>query len=752
MTALAEQLIYGHTMVPFHAHRCFVMVGALLFCGAAMVDGASAATTPVALAVTAPSLSYPATRREAQVDEYHGVKVADPYRWLEEIDSPETRAWVTAQGALSRQFLDSIAGRESMTQRLRELWNFERWTPPVRHGEHWFYTHNDGLQNQPVVFVMGDKETQDAVGAPNPGKADPPGRVLLDPNTLSADGTVALRETAVSADGRLFAYALSEAGSDWQVWRVRDVATGKDLPDTLEWSKAGGGSWRKDGSGFYYTAYDPPKDGAALKAANDYEKLYFHRLGTPQSADELIYTRTDDPGWFVGGVVTDDGHYLVIQASLGTDERNTVLVQDLTEPHAPVVPLLPNPTASYTVIDSLDGTLLVRTDDAAPRYRIVAIDLANPSPSHWRTVVAESTDTIESASLVGGQLLVHRLKDAHSAVQRYTPRGTLLGTIELPGLGSVEGLDGRTDDTHTYYSFSSFGTPPAVYRVDLADGKVQLWRSPHLHGFASADYETRQVFYHSKDGTRVPLFITARKGTKLDGTNPTILYAYGGFNVSITPSFSPVVAAWVQMGGVYAVANIRGGGEYGRAWHEAGMKTHKQNVFDDFIAAADYLTAAHWTNPKRLAIRGGSNGGLLIGAVEEQRPGIAAAAIAQVGVMDMLRFRQFTVGKAWESDYGSVDDADEFQALHRYSPYHNARSGVPYPATLIMTGDHDDRVFPAHSFKFAAALQNADPHGQPLLLRVETRAGHGQGMPTAKLIDEVVDMYAFIFKAFGISS
>ncbi len=731
------------------------MVGALVSCGAlAMVTGAAstAATTTVGTPA-APALPYPPARREIQVDDYHGVKVADPYRWLEDIDSPETRAWVSAQGALSRQFLDSIAGRESMTQRLRDLWNFERWTPPIRHGANWFYTHNDGLQNQPVVFVISEREAQDAAaGAPLSGKSDPPGRVLLDPNTLSADGTVALRETAVSADGRLFAYALSEAGSDWQVWRVREVSTGKDLPDTVEWSKAGGGSWRKDGSGFYYTAFDPPTNDAALKAANEYHKLYFHRLGTPQSDDELIYTRTDDPGWFLQANVTEDGRYLIVQASLGTDIRNTVLVQDLARPHAPVVPVIPNATATYDVVDVVGTTLIVRTDDAAPRHRIVAIDLANPGPRHWRTLIAESADTIESASLVGGQLLVHRLKDAHSAVQRYSPEGKLLGTIELPGLGSVTGLDGRADDTHSYYGFSGFATPPSVYRVDLADGKVELWRSPQLRGFVAADYDTRQVFYKSKDGTRVPLFITARQGTKLDGANPTILYAYGGFNVSVTPSFSPVVAAWVQMGGVYAVANLRGGGEYGRAWHEAGMKTHKQNAFDDFIAAAEYLTAAHWTKPGRLAIRGGSNGGLLIGAVEQQRPDLAAAAIAQVGVLDMLRFRQFTVGKAWESDYGSVDNADEFRALHRYSPYHNARAGVNYPATLIMTGDHDDRVFPAHSFKFAAAMQNADPRGEPILLRVETRAGHGQGMPTAKLIDEVVDMYAFIFKAFGIST
>jgi prolyl oligopeptidase len=684
------------------------------------------------------SLIYPPARRSEHVDEYHGTKVPDPYHWLEDIDSAETRAWVTAQDQLSRKFLESIAGRQSMTERLRDIWNFERWTPPVRHGANWFYSHNDGLQNQSVVFVMSDP-----AGA---------ARVLLDPNTLTNDGTVALRETAISADGRLFAYALSDAGSDWQVWHIRDVGTGKDLPDTLQWSKAGGGSWRKDGAGFYYTAYNPPHAGAALKAANEYEKLYFHRLGTPQSADELIYTRTDNPNWFVSGTVTDDGRYLVIQANLGTDERNTVLVQELTTAHAPVIPVISVPTAAYDVIGNVGTTLLVRTDDGAPRHRIVGIDLANPAPAHWRTLIAESADTIETTTLVGAQLLVHRLKDAHSTVQRYTLDGKLLGDIDLPGLGSTTGLEGRDDDTQVFYGYSGFSTPPSIFRVDLKDGKVTAWRSPQLNGFSPAEYESQQVFYKSKDGTRVPLFITARKGTKLDGTNPTILYAYGGFNVSITPTFSPTTAAWLQMGGVYAVATLRGGGEYGRAWHEAGMKTHKQNVFDDFIAAAEYLSAARWTNPKRLALRGGSNGGLLIGAVEEQRPDIAAAAIAQVGVMDMLRFREFTVGKAWESDYGSVDNPAEFRALYAYSPYHNVRDGVKYPATLIMTGDHDDRVFPAHSFKFAAAMQHADPGGEPILLRVETRAGHGQGMPTAKLIEEIVDMHAFVLKAFGLAN
>jgi prolyl oligopeptidase len=682
-------------------------------------------------------LAYPPARRSDHVDIYHGLKVADPYRWMEDIDSPETRSWVEAQGRLSRAFLDATPGRAEMTARLKDIWNFERWSPPVRHGEYWFYSHNDGLQNQAVVFVTRDTGV--------------PGRILIDPNALAADGTVSLRETAVSDDGRLFAYATSDAGSDWQIWHVRDVVTGQDLPDELRWSKFGSASWRKDSSGFYYTRYDPPQEGQALKSANEYQKLYFHKLGTPQSEDRLVYTRRDDPNWFISAAVSEDGHYLVLEVNHGTDVRNAVLVQDLSVPEAPIVPVIAEPTALYNVIDNIGATLLVRTDDGAPRYRIVAIDLGNPEPAHWRTIIPEGPDTLDAATTVGGQLIVARLKDAHSAVARYAPDGRELGPIDLPGLGTAAGFAGRADDRVTYYGYSGFATPPSVFRVELATGAVSLWKSPTLKGFVPDDYQTQQVFFTSKDGTKVPLFIAARRGTPLNGNNPTILYGYGGFNISLTPAFSPAVAAWLQIGGVYAVANIRGGGEYGRAWHEAGMKTRKQTVFDDFAAAARHLVATHWTNPTRLALRGGSNGGLLVGAVEEQNPALAAVVVAQVGVMDMLRFRDFTVGKAWESDYGSVDNAGEFRAMYAYSPYHNVRAGVKYPATLIMTGDHDDRVYPAHSFKFAAAMQHANPHGEPALLYVESRAGHGQGKPTAKMIEEVVDMYAFILHVFGMA-
>ena len=696
--------------------------------------GLASLVATVALATTAQTLTYPTAPRGDVSSDYHSVKVPDPYRWMEDIDSPATRTWVEAEDKLSRDYLAALPGRAAIAARLKEIWNYERWGAPARHGHYWFYTHNDGLQNQAVIFVTTAPGT--------------PGRILLDPNTLSQDGTVALRETAVSDDGRLFAYALSDAGSDWQIWHVRNVDTGADLPDEIHWSKAGGGSWRKDGSGFYYTSYDAPKDADALKAANKFQKLYFHKLGTPQSQDPLVYTRTDDPEWFVGGTVTDDGRYLVIQANHGDEVQNTVLVQDLNGgAAAPIVPVIPQPTAVYNVIGNVGSTLYVMTDDGAPRYKIVAIELSKPDPAQWRTVVAESADTLDSVSLVGGQLVAEYLHDAHSAVRRYTPEGKLLGEVQLAGLGEAAGFQGRIEDRETYYTYSSFTTPPSVYRLDLGSGASSLWKTPKLAGFDPDKYETQQVFYQSKDGTRVPLYIVARKGTQRDGKNPTILYGYGGFNISMEPGFSPSIAGWLETGGVYAMPNLRGGGEYGRAWHEGGMKTHKQNVFDDFIGAAEYLIAQHWTSPKHLAIRGGSNGGLLVGATEEQRPELFAAAVPQVGVMDMLRFREFTVGKGWESDYGSVDNPTEFQAMLAYSPLQNVKPGVKYPATLVTTADHDDRVYPAHSFKFTAAMQRADPNGKPILLRVETRAGHGAGKPTAKQIEETADIYAFILNA-----
>ena len=703
-------------------------------CGTTLIAAAAAAALA---AGTAPNLSYPAAQRSNHIDTYHGTHVADPYRWLENIDSPQTRAWVEAEGKLSSDYLHAIPGRQSIVERLTQIWNFERWSAPEHAGSTWLYSHNNGLQNQSVVMAAADPAA--------------PARVLLDPNTLIKDGTVALRELVASRDGKLVAYAMSDAGSDWQIWRVRDVASGKDTPDEVHWSKDGSATWRHDGSGFYYARFGEPKSGQALKEANVYEKLYFHQLGTPQSADTLVYERTDDPNWYVGAQVSDDGHYLVVFANHGDEVQNTLLVQDLTTPGAPIVPIISEPKAVYTFVGNVGSTLYIESDDGAPHYRVIAIDLAHPQPTDWRTVVPETSDTIDTVTMVGGQIIVQYLKDAHSAVRRFAPDGTLLGEVKLEGFGTAGGFAGHPEDTTTFYTYSSFTTPPSVYQLDLKSGTSTLWRQPQLKGFTPSDFQTQQIFYRSKDGTRVPMFITARKGAKLDGSNPTILYGYGGFNISMEPGFAPAIATWLGLGGVWAMPNLRGGGEYGRAWHEAGMKTHKQNVFDDFIAAAEYLIAEHWTNPKRLAIRGGSNGGLLVGATEEQRPELFAAAVPEVGVMDMLRFREFTVGKGWESDYGSVDNPEEFRALHAYSPLHNVKSGANYPPTLIVTSDHDDRVFPAHSFKFAAAMQHADPAGNPILLRVETRAGHGQGMPTTKRIEENADFDAFILNAMGLA-
>lgn len=675
---------------------------------------------------------YPAAPRGDVVDDYHGTQVPDPYRWLEDIDSPATRAWVAAQGRLSAGYLAALPGRERIAQSLKKIWDYERWGTPQRFGASWFYTHNDGLQNQSVLWV-----TPDPVD---------PGRILLDPNTLSADGTISLQERSVSPDGRLLAYALSEAGSDWQVWHVREVATGKDLPDELHWSKFGGASWLHDGSGFYYTRYEQPRSDA-LKAANEYEKIFFHKLGTAQSADTLVYTRTDDPNWFLGTEVTEDGHYLVIFANHGDEVENTLAVRDLRQPGAPLKPIIPEPNAVYTFVGEVDDTLYVLTDREAPRYRLIAIDLKQPDPAHWRPVIPQAAQTLDSVTLVGHQLLAQYLKDAHSAITRFALDGKPLGAVHLEGLGTAGGFSGHLEDRFTYYGYSSLTTPPSVYRLDLSTGQSHLWKRPHLAGFNPQDYQTRQVFYPSKDGTRIPMFIVSRKGAARDGSHRTLLYGYGGFNISLQPGFSPAVAGWLQEGGVYAMANLRGGGEYGRPWHEAGMKTHKQNVFDDFAAAANYLIRTGWTRPSRLAIQGRSNGGLLVGATLEQHPDLFAACVAQVGVMDMLRFRDFTVGKGWESDYGSVDNPEEFKALLAYSPLQNVKSGVAYPPTLITTGDHDDRVFPAHSFKLAAALQHADPDGHPILLRIDARAGHGGGKPTAKLIDETADIYAFVLNA-----
>ena len=679
-------------------------------------------------------VKYPESQRVDHVDTYHGKNIPDPYRWLEDPDSPESRVWINAQNDVTFGILNSIASRDRIKSRLTELWNYERFGIPFKEGGRYFYTRNDGLQPQSVLYVADSLD------------AEP--RILLDPNTFSADGTVALSGYSVTEDGKYIAYGVADGGSDWQTWRVRDIATGQDLPDVVNWVKFSGAAWTKDGSGFFYSRYDQPGAGADLRTRNEFQKLYFHRLGEDQSKDVLVHERKDQPEWGFGGGVTEDGRYLAINVWWGTRQENDFLYKDLSTADAKVVPLLSGFNASYDLIGNDGSTFYFVTTHNAPRGRVVAIDLKRPDPSSWTEIIPQREENLRGVSYVGGHFFAQYLKDAKSEVRVHDTSGRFVREVTLPGIGSAGGFGGKSDDPETFYSFTGYTNPGAIYRYDVSTGKSDVFRKPTFNADLSR-YETRQVFYTSKDGTKVPMFITARKDLTLDGNNPTLLYGYGGFNIPMTPGFSPATVVWLEMGGVYAVANLRGGGEYGKEWHEAGIKLKKQNVFDDFIAAAEHLISEKYTSPKRLAIQGGSNGGLLVGACMTQRPDLFGACIPQVGVLDMLRFASFTIGKAWESDYGSVDNAEEFEAMLAYSPYQNAKPGTSYPATLITTGDHDDRVVPAHSFKFAAALQNAQVGDAPVLIRIETRGGHGAGKPTAMVIEERADILGFISWALG---
>jgi len=680
--------------------------------------------------------NYPASKKADQTDDYHGTKVADPYRWLEDGNGEDTRAWIEAQNSLTQGFLGQIPARATIRQRLSQLWNYERYSVPFKEGGRYFYTRNDGLQNQAVLYTLK-----------HPGDAP---RVLLDPNALSADGTVALAGIAVSPDGKHLAYGIAVSGSDWNRWKVRDIASGKDLPDELSWVKFSGASWTRDGKGFYYSRYDEPRESTKLADTNYYHKLYYHRLGTPQDADVLTYDRPDHKDWGFGGTVTDDGRYLVISISQGTERKNRVYYRDLAKPGSPVKPLLDAFDASYQFIDNRGPVFWFRSDKDAPRGRVIAIDISQPATQHWTEILPEAQETLQGADLVNRQLVARYLKDAHAEVKIFDLRGRLLRQVALPGIGSVAGFGGKLRDQETFFSFAGYATPPTIFHYDMKSGARKVYRQPRLD-FDPAGYETDQVFYASKDGTRVPMFIVHKKGLVRNGDNPTYLYGYGGFNISLTPTFSASNLAWMEAGGIFAVANLRGGGEYGERWHQAGAKLNRQNVFDDFIAAAEWLIANRYTSTSRLAIGGGSNGGLLVGAAMTQRPELFAAALPQVGVMDMLRFHKFTIGWAWTSDYGSSDNADEFKALYAYSPLHNLRHGTCYPATLVTTADHDDRVVPAHSFKFAAAAQEAQAGPAPVMIRIETKAGHGAGKPVGKVIDEAADRWAFLAKALKIT-
>lgn len=680
-------------------------------------------------------LTYPAARKSDQADDYHGVKVADPYRWLEDLDSEETRSWVKAENRLTFGFLNEIAARPKIKDRITKLWNYERYGAPFKEGNNYFYTRNSGLQNQSVLYTVTSLDGQPTL--------------LLDPNTLSTDGTVALSGMSISDDGKLMAYGLSTSGSDWQEWKVRDVATGKDFRDQIKWVKFSGASWTTDGKGFFYSRYQEPKTDT-LKGTNYYQKLYYHRVGTSQSEDELVYERPDQKEWFFGGSVTEDGHYLVIAISQGTDVKNRIYYKDLRAKQAPVVKLLDAYDASYDLIGN-DGQLFwFRTDVGATRGKIIGIDINRPERKNWTVLLPEARETLQNATLVNHMLIVNYLKDAHTQVKIYNTNGKFVREVEFPTLGTATGFGGKARDKETFYSFTGFTSPTTIYRYDMVSGKSTIFRQPKVD-FNSNHYETRQVFYASKDGAKVPMFITHKKGLKLDGNNPTYLYAYGGFNVSLTPAFSVGNLVWMEMGGVYAQPNLRGGGEYGEEWHQAGMKLKKQNVFDDFIAAAQWLIANKYTSTPRLAIGGGSNGGLLVGAALTQQPDLFGATLPNVGVMDMLRFQKFTIGWAWISDYGSSDSPDEFKALYAYSPLQNIKSGKVYPPTMITTADHDDRVWPGHSFKFAAALQEAQAGPAPILIRIETKAGHGAGKPTAKIIEEIADRWAFLVRVLNMN-
>ncbi|MBD2692922.1 prolyl oligopeptidase family serine peptidase [Anabaena catenula] len=697
-------------------------------------------------------LSYPNTNKSNQVDNYHGTVVADPYRALEDPDTEDTKAWIEAQNQVTFGYLNEIPAREKIKQRLTKLWDYEKYGTPFKEGETYFYFKNDGLQNQSVLYTLPSLD------------AEP--RVLLDPNKLSEDGTVALSGIAISENGKLLAYGLSTSGSDWQEWKVRDIETGEDLKDHLQWVKFSNASWTHDHQGFFYSRYNEQSEKTKLEAENAvlerpqeeqfsktdinyYQKLYYHKLGTPQADDILIYHRPDQKEWGFSGEVTEDGKYLIISVWLGTDSRNLVFYKDLTNPNSEVVELINQFDADYSFIDNDDSVFYFRTDLNAPRGKVIAIDTNNTTLENWQEIIPQTAETLESVGILNNQFVADYLQDAHSQIKIFDLKGNFVREVELPRIGSAGGFSGKRHDTETFYSFTSFTAPGTIYRYDMKTGKSEIFRQPKVD-FNADEYETKQVFYKSKDGTQVPMFITHKKGIKLDRNNPTYLYGYGGFSISLTPNFSVSLLVWMEMGGVYAVPNLRGGGEYGEEWHQAGMKEKKQNVFDDFIAAAEWLITNNYTQPKKLAIGGGSNGGLLVGVCMIQRPDLFAAALPAVGVMDMLRFHQFTIGWAWVAEYGSAENVEEFKTLYAYSPLHNLQPGTAYPATLITTADHDDRVVPAHSFKFAAALQECHIGDAPVLIRIETKAGHGAGKPTAKIIEEAADKWGFLVRVLGV--
>ena len=672
---------------------------------------------------TAITVKYPETKMVDSATTYFGTEIKDPYRWLEDDKSAETAAWVKAQNEVTFDYLEKIPFRKALKERMEKLWNYEKISAPFKEGDFTYYYKNDGLQNQSVMYRK-DKD----------GKEE----VFLDPNGFSSDATTSLANVSFSKDGSLVAYSTSAAGSDWNTITILNAVTKEKLETEILDVKFSGISWYKN-EGFYYSSYDKPK-GSQLSAKTDQHKLYFHKLGTAQKDDKVIFG-LNEKRRYVGGGVTDDNKYLVISASTSTS-GNELYIKDLEQPNSKIVTVVNNFDSDNSIIDNVGSKLFISTNMGAPNQKVVTVDASNPTPANWKTFIAETKDVL-STSTGGGSIFANYMKDAVSLVQQYDYDGKLIREIKLPGVGSAGGFGGKKDETTLYYSFTNYITPGTIYSFDPKTGASKEYQKPKVD-FNGADYESKQVFYPSKDGTKIPMIITYKKGTNLNGKNPTVLYGYGGFNISLTPSFSIANAVWLEQGGIYAVANLRGGGEYGKEWHDAGIQMKKQNVFDDFIAAAEYLIAQKYTSSDFLAIRGGSNGGLLVGAVMTQRPELMKVALPAVGVLDMLRYHTFTAGAGWAYDYGTAEDNKEmFDYLLKYSPVHNVKAGVQYPATLVTTGDHDDRVVPAHSFKFAAELQAKQTGPNPVLIRIETNAGHGAGKPVSKTIEEAADIQAF---------
>ena len=686
------------------------------------------------IAMAGDKMTYPGSKKIDHVDELHGVKVPDPYRWLEDDvrESKDVASWVEAENKVTFAYLEAIPQREAIKKRLTELWNYEKYSAPFKSGGRYFYSKNDGLQNQAVLYKQDSLDSEPSV--------------LIDPNQWSKDGTVALGATSFSDDGRYCAYSVADSGSDWNTWRILEVETGRLLEDEVKWVKFSNAAWTADNRGFFYGRYDEPAPGAAFQRTNLNQRVCYHRVGTPQSQDVQVYKRPDEPTWGFALRVTEDGRYLIITVWKGTNDKYRVLYKDLNEPYAMPTDLIEHFNDEYTFVGNDGPVFYFTTDLAAPRKRIVAIDTRQPTVI--REVIPQSTETLVASDIVGNQFVLTYLKDAKTQVKLHAMDGRLIREVQFPGIGTASGFSGKRIDMEMFYSFSSYATPPSIFRYDLLSGESKLLRRASVK-FNPGDFEVKQVFYTSKDGTKVPMFITHKTGMKLDGSNPTLLYGYGGFSIPLTPVFSVSRVAWLEMGGVYAVPNLRGGGEYGEEWHKAGTKLQKQNVFDDFIAAAEWLIKNGYTQPKKLAIDGRSNGGLLVGACMTQRPELFGVCLPGVGVMDMLRFHKFTAGRFWVDDYGSADNAAEFPTLLAYSPYHTLKPGTKYPATLVTTADTDDRVVPGHSFKFAARLQECHAGDSPVLIRIETKAGHGAGKPTAKLIEEAADQWAFVVKNLG---